>query len=134
MGSFFDKLQDEMGKRDEETKKGFSPLDLVDLDPPLRKLMRMMIRKTKLTYLEIIDVVKGEDDDFDQEDLNNTLANLVKRDWLIQLGEGERSTYKVNLGRRRASGLDESVWSSINKKIEERIQEQTEKKSEDPEE
>ena len=122
MGSFFDKLENEMEKREETAKKGFSPLDLADLDPPLRKLMKIMIRKAKLKYPEIIEVMK-ENEDFSQEKVDNTLEELVKLDWLIHFGEGESSTYKVNLGRRKASGLGGSVWAAIDKKLDERIKE-----------
>lgn len=127
MGSFFDNLQDEMSKRDEKSKKGFSPLHLAELPPPLRKMMKIMIRKTKLTYHEVVEIMKSEDD-FDQGELDTTLSDLTKTEWLIQLGEGDRSTYKVNLGRRQASGLDGSVWSAINDKLEQRIKEQQDKK------
>jgi len=124
MSKLFDRLQKELDGRQEEAKDGISVLDIVDLPTSLRKIMRFVLRKTKLayTYSEIAAEMKG----FDRQELDQTLAALVKQDWLIRFGEDENATYKVNLSRKRGSALGANFWSAIDKKIEERMQQQRE--------
>ena len=59
MSNLFDRLQNELNSRQEEPQEGISVLDLVDLPAPLRKIMRLMLRKTKLSYSEIVAEVEG---------------------------------------------------------------------------
>ena len=122
MSELFDRLQKELDSRQEEAQEGISVLDLLDLPEPLRKIMRMMLRKTKLsyTYSEIASEMK----DFDKQGLNQTLTALVKQGWLFRFGEDESASYKVNLSRKRGSALGGNFWSAIDKKIEERTQQQ----------
>jgi hypothetical protein len=127
MSNLFDRLQNELNSRQEEPQEGISVLDLVDLPAPLRKIMRLMLRKTKLSYYEIVAEVEG----FDKGELDQTLAALVKQGWLIRFGEEESATYKVNLSRKRGSSLDVSLWSAIDKKIEERTRRQGDSMGED---
>ena len=124
MSKLFDHLERELNSRQEEAQEGISVLDLVDLPEPLRKIMRLMFRKTKLkyTYSEIATEMKS----FSKQELDQTLVALVKQGWLIRFGEDESATYKVNLSRKRGSALDNNFWSVIDRKIEERIQQQSE--------
>ena len=129
MSKLFDRLQKELNSRQEEAQEGISVLDLVDLPEPLRKIMRLMLRKTKLkyTYSEIAAEMKN----FDKQELDQTLTALVKQGWLIRFGEDESATYKVNLSHKRGSALDVNFWSAIDKKIEERMQQQTDSAEKD---
>lgn len=129
MSKLFDRLQKELDSRQEENQEGISVVDLLDLPEPLRKIMRMMLRKTKLsyTYSEIATEMKG----FDKQELDQTLTALVKQGWLIRFGEDEDATYKVNLSRKRGSALGGKFWSAIDKKIEERTQQQSKLSEED---
>jgi len=129
MSKLFDRLQKELDSRQEETREGVSVLDIVDLPTPLRKIMRFVLRKTKLayTYSEIAAEMK----EFDKQELDQTLAALVKQDWLIRFGEDESATYKVNLSRKRGSALGANFWSVIDRKIEERMQQQSDLTEED---
>lgn len=127
MSNIFDHIQNELDNRQAQTREGISILDLVDLPKPLRNMMRMMLRKTKLTYPEIV----IEMDSFGKQELDQTLDALVKQSWLIRFGEEENATYKVNLNRKRGSSLGDNFWLAIDKKIEERMQQQKELTEED---
>ena len=134
MGSMFDHLQDELNKREAEEKKGISPLDLADLPKPLRRMMRVMLRETRLTYKELIalQASQPEAQRLEKSELDQSLDALVNQNWLIRFGEGENATYKVNLSRKRGSSLGEDFWSGINQKLEERIR-QAQPKNKDAE-
>jgi hypothetical protein len=124
MSKLFDRLQRELNSRQEEAQEGISVLDLVDLPEPLRKIMRLMFRKTKLKYT--YSEVATEMESFNKQELDQMLVALVKQGWLIRFGEDESATYKVNLSRKRGSTLDNNFWSVIDRKIEERMQQQSE--------
>lgn len=120
MGSLFDKLQNELDDREEEG--GITALDLVDLPPPLRKLMRILLREVEASRGDLEKKVQEmkEADRLSAKELKISLKALVKQSWLIELGEGENIRYKVNLRRKRGSDLAASIWNSLEDRIEER--------------
>jgi hypothetical protein len=120
MGSLFDKLQNELDDREEEG--GITALDLVDLPPPLRKLMRILLREVEASRADLEKKVQEmpEKDRLSDEDLGKSLDALVKQSWLIALGDGENIRYRVNLRRKKGSDLASSIWNSLEDRIEER--------------
>ncbi|MDH5506385.1 MAG: hypothetical protein OEZ02_04125 [Anaerolineae bacterium] len=120
MSGLFDRIQSELDNRDDEG--GLSPLDLKDLPSPLRKIMRIMLRKVEITSAELFVAVgeMPEDDRLNKDELLEVLKALIKQGWLITLGEGEGMRYKVNLRRKRGSTLANSFWSALDDKMEER--------------
>jgi hypothetical protein len=118
MSSLFDRLQNELEDRDKEG--GITPLDLADLPPRLRKLMRFMLREVEVSRADLGKAVQSmpEADRLDDEELDRSLEALVKQSWLIALGEGERVRYRVNLRRKKTVDLDSSIWNALENKIE----------------
>lgn len=117
MSSLFDRLQNELEDRDKEG--GITPLDLADLPPRLRKLMRFMLRQVEMTRADLGDAIKSmpEADRLTDEELDQSLEALVKQSWLIALGEGERIRYRVNLRRKKTLDLDASIWNALENKV-----------------
>jgi hypothetical protein len=117
MSSLFDRLQNELEDRDKEG--GITPLDLADLPPRLRKLMRFMLRQVEMTRADLGDAIKSmpEDDRLNDQELDQSLEALVKQSWLIALGEGERIRYRVNLRRKKSLDLDASIWNALETKV-----------------
>jgi hypothetical protein len=118
MSSLFDRLQNELEDRDKDS--GITPLDLADLPPILRKMMRVILREVEMTRDDLIDSIKSllEGDQIEDEDLDKSLEALVKQSWLIVLGEGERLRYRVNLRRKKTLDLDSSIWNALESKVE----------------
>ena len=52
-----------------------------------------------------------------RNNLDEALEKLVEQAWLIQIGEGERAIYKVNLRRKAGSQLGENIWQSLDAKL-----------------
>jgi hypothetical protein len=52
-------------------------------------------------------------------ELDQALDELSKKSWLIRRGEGDSVSYKVNLRRKASSTLLDSIWSTLDDKIEE---------------
>jgi hypothetical protein len=118
MSSLFDRLQNEL--EDREKEGGITPLDLADLPPRLRKLMRFMLREVEITRDDLGKAIKSmpESDQLDDEELDQSLDALVKQSWLIALGEGERIRYRVNLRRKKSLDLDASIWNALENRVE----------------
>jgi hypothetical protein len=118
MGGVFDRLNSKLEAR--EMEGGISALDLKDLPPGLRKVMRLMLREVEMGYPAICEAMEAmpEAERLSRSELDQALEQLHKQGWLIKLGE-ERITYKVNLRRKAGSTLAQGFWNSLDKKIEE---------------
>ena len=116
MAGVFDRLHNEIGGEEEEG--GLSILDLADMPPDQRRLMRLMLREVQMTYEELVEAVGtwSEDDRLSREELDEALNTLSKNLWLIRTGE-ERITYRANLRRKRGSDVAKSIWGDLDSRI-----------------
>ena len=89
MAGVFDRLQKQI--EDKQAAGGITALDLVDLPPALRKIMRLMLRKMQLKYPELCEAMDqmADDERMSRTDLDKTLEMLVEQAWLMQIGEGD---------------------------------------------
>jgi hypothetical protein len=117
MSGIFDRLQKQM--EGDAQEGGISPLDLDDLPPLLRKIMRQMLREYELTYPEILEWAGGlpEADRPDPKALDEALDMLSKQMWLIKRGEGQRVRYQANLRHKAGSKIAQGIWSVLDTKI-----------------
>ncbi|MDD2922195.1 MAG: hypothetical protein PHQ36_07905 [Anaerolineales bacterium] len=120
MPGVFDRLNKELqGKKQDG---GITPLDLIDLPPALRKIMRLMLRELQVGYprlCEIVDAMPAADR-MTRDELQSALATLTEQFWLIRIGEGEKAIYKVNLRRKEGSKLMAGVWSALDEKLKDK--------------
>ena len=120
MAGVFDRLQQKI----EENKRGagITALDLAELPPALRKLMRLMLHDLEINYPQLLEAMQAmpREERMPQTDLDSALNALTAQQWLIRIGEGERATYKVNLKRRSASSLPTGIWSTLDAKLKDR--------------
>ncbi len=117
MSGVFERLHKQL---EAETKQeGLSPLDLREMPPLMRKVMRHMLREYELSETEIRRWAEElpENERPAQADLAEALETLSRQFWLIKRGEGERTHYQANLRRKAASKLDQSAWNSLETKI-----------------
>ena len=117
MAGVFDRLQKQI--EDKQKEGGITPLDLADLPPALRKIMRLMLRSVQLKYAELSEAMAQmpEGERLSPDELAKTLEVLVQQAWLIQIGTGERAVYKVNLRRKAGSELAGGIWDSLDSKL-----------------
>ena len=118
MAGVFDRLQNKIEDKKEEG--GITALDLVDLSPPLRNIMRLMLRRLKMTYPEVCAAVDKmpERQRMPHDEIERALKTLTRQFWLIRLGEGDKAVYNVNLRAKAGSTLKNNIWASIGTKIE----------------
>ena len=113
MPGVFDRLQKQLDIRKRE--EGISPIELRDLPPNLRKVMRMMLREVVMKYTDLCKAVDAmsDADRLSRPELDSALAALVEANWLMRYGQDEFTSYKVNLRRRAGSQLGQDVWSHL---------------------
>ena len=117
MPGVFDRLQREIENKQQEG--GITALDLADLQPSLRKIMRLMLRELQMNYPRLCEAMEdmSQAERLNRADLDAALDTLTKQFWLIRLGEGERAIYKVNLRRKSGSTLADGIWSNLDAKL-----------------
>jgi hypothetical protein len=118
-GSIYDRLQKKLDIQKEE--QGISALDIAQLPPALRKIMRLMLREVELTHAAICEAMSAVQtaDRLNRAELDQALDTLTAQNWLICRGEGERLNYTVNLRRKPPSTLGGSFWNALDAKIAE---------------
>ncbi len=117
MAGVFDRLQRQID--DKQKEGGITALDLADLPPALRKIMRLMLRKLQLNYPQLCEAMDAlpEAERLTRADLDAALDTLTRQSWLMRLGEGEKAIYKVNLRAKSGSTLASGIWSSLDEKL-----------------
>ncbi|MBT4311043.1 MAG: hypothetical protein HOD49_11600 [Anaerolineae bacterium] len=118
MAGVFDRLQNKI--EDKKEDGGITALDLVDLPPSLRDIMRLMLRRLKMTYPDLCEAVDAmpEKQRISRQALDSALNTLTRQFWLIRMGAGEEATYKVNLRRKSGSNLKSNIWASLDTKLD----------------
>ncbi len=117
MSGLFDRVQKEI--EDKQGQGGITALDLADLPPALRKIMRLMLRELQLSHPQLTEAVASLPDaeKMPQKDLEQALDVLTSQGWLIRIGQGEKAIYKVNLRRKAGSTMASGIWNTLDSKL-----------------
>ena len=117
MAGVFDRLQRQI--EDKQKEGGITALDLADLPPALRKIMRLMLRQLHMNYPQLCEAMDNlpESERLSRADLDLSLESLTQQAWLIRLGEGVKAVYKVNLKAKSGSTLASGIWSALDAKL-----------------
>jgi hypothetical protein len=115
--SVFDRLKKQLDIQKRE--HGITALELTELPPNLRKIMRLMLREVVMKYTELLKAVAAmpEANRLSQSELDSALDTLVEQNWLIRSGEGEFVSYRVNLRRKAGSSLGQDIWATLGARI-----------------
>ncbi|MBN2547768.1 MAG: hypothetical protein JXB15_01320 [Anaerolineales bacterium] len=115
--SVFDRLQKQLDIRKRE--QGITALDIADLPPNLRRVMRLMLREVVLKYTDLVSAIEAMPaaNRLGRAELDSALAQLVEQNWLLRNGQGEMLSYRVNLRRKAGSQLGQDIWSALESKI-----------------
>lgn len=108
----FKHLQDEIDDR--ENREGISLAELLELSPPLRRLMNRITRHGKLTVAQAAQEVE-----MCEEEVRQMLDALVGKGYLAR-EEGEDGwLYMVRFARKRGATLPPGIWSALSKRTQE---------------
>jgi hypothetical protein len=124
MGGLFDPQPDPSGDQGE----GLTALDLMDLPPAQYRVMRLILRQGAMSFRQLgeANAAEPEDERLSQVDLDDALKALCEQNWLLQKGEGQSSTYRINLRRKVSNALNtfaahspehdalsQSIWDAL---------------------
>ncbi len=125
--SIFDRLQRQLDIQKRE--QGISALELMDLPPNLRRIMKLMLREVVMKYTHLAKAVAEfpPASCMTPAELDQALKTLVEQNWLIANGEGEFLSYRVNLRRKAGSALDRDIWAALNDRIAKSSKQNTDK-------
>jgi DNA-binding IclR family transcriptional regulator len=112
MAGLFDRLQDEINSR--EQPGGLSPVDLLDLPPTLANIIKKIIRKNGMKLSEIAAAL-----DQSLEETRQALDELVDKGYVRRVEVKQEFWYKAHFGRKADKTLNQSVWSALDRVIEE---------------
>jgi hypothetical protein len=117
MPGVFDRLQKEI--QDKQGEGGITALDLADLPPALRKIMRLMLRELQLDYPQLTNAIGAlpQAEQIAPKELDEALEILTRQAWLIRIGQGEKAIYKVNLRRKAGSTIANGIWNTLDSKL-----------------
>jgi hypothetical protein len=117
MPSIFERLQKQLDIQKRE--HGISALELTDLPPALRRVMRLMLRELVLKRGQIMQAIEAMPaaNRMSASELDAALKTLVEQNWLLTSGEGDFLSYRVNLRRKAGSGLNTDIWGALNARI-----------------
>ncbi len=120
MPNLFDRLQKEIENKQGEG--GITALDLADLPPALRKIMRLMLRELELSYPQLTDAITSlpADERLQSKELDKALDVLTTQSWLIRIGQGTKAIYKVNLRRKAGSTIAGGIWNTLDEKLKDK--------------
>lgn len=117
---------------DNDQGSNITPADLLALPPAQRKVMRMVMRHTELSYSALCEALDQlpEPERLNRPDLDAILEWLVERNWLIQIEDNQNVLYRLGKIQkvdpaqqpadstqpsRRRSGLERlhSLWGKL---------------------
>ena len=126
MGGVFDRLQQRLSVQKRE--EGITALELAELPPNLRKLMRLMLRASELEYPAICAAIESmpESSRLKKDELDQALAELTKQNWLQRTVRSGIATYQVNLRRKAGVTLPPGIWTALDERITQSKQTPTE--------
>jgi hypothetical protein len=77
---------------------GFNVVDFMDLPPVERCIVRLVLRETTMTYLELVSAVATLPDEqqMDRHTFDSALNHLTFNDWLVSQSYGLQTLYRVN--------------------------------------
>lgn len=114
-------LFDELRKKIEQDagKKGISAWELTQLPAHHRRIIRHILREVQIPYHELRHAMSALPATLRLEphELDEALNRLTDEAWIIRMGQGQRTTFRVNLRHKRGSGLSSSMWEHLNRRL-----------------
>jgi hypothetical protein len=102
-------------ERYKQVSEGLSIIDVADLPPAMRKIIRLVLNSPRITYQALREAVQRLpiEKAISITELDESLDSLCERGWLIQHRDGVEISYRVNLRRKRGHPLIKGIWSAL---------------------
>jgi hypothetical protein len=93
----------------DETKKSdrLSTLDFMSMPSAARRILRLMLRKPEVSYPELCEMIDAlpESKRISRAELDDALADLCERAWILQVEVDDVFVYQINLGAKTGSDV-----------------------------
>lgn len=89
----------------QEQQGGMSTLDLMGTSPAVRRVIRLMLRQSTMSYTALFEANEAlpEEKRLSRVELDEAIDTLCEMDWLIREEIGEETAYSVKLKRKEGS-------------------------------
>ncbi|HZB95477.1 MAG TPA: hypothetical protein VE268_05930 [Herpetosiphonaceae bacterium] len=113
MSEIDDRGEGQPGRRGREG--GLSILDLESLPPAQRKIMRLIMRKTEISYTDLSQAFASMPgaDHLSQAELDETLDALIQQQFLVRSDGDQAITFRVNHRHNSRSTLRTNIWDAL---------------------
>lgn len=108
----FDHLQNEIEDRDK--RDGITLAELLDLSPPLRRLMKRITRVGEMTVEQA-----SENLELPAEQVDEMLFSLVKKGYLQREERDNIWYYSTRFAKKRGRALPPGIWSALGERTKE---------------
>ena len=108
----FNRIQNEIEAR--EKQEGISPADLLELSPPLRRLMSHITREGEMTVATAAEHL-GEP----LAETRRMLDGLVEKGYLEREKRKEDWVYRTRFARKRGRDIPVGIWSALEQRTKE---------------
>lgn len=117
MSSLFDDLRRKI--EEDAGKAGISAWELAQLPAAQRRVIRLILREVQMAYPELRRAIARlpREQRIETQELDQTLARLIEKAWLIRMGQGQLITYRVNLRQKAGSRLGASIWQRLDQHL-----------------
>ncbi|OQY24172.1 MAG: hypothetical protein DRJ03_06540 [Chloroflexi bacterium] len=102
----FNHIQDEIEMRNK--KEGISPADLLELSPPLRRLMQHIARQGEMSATAAAEHLEEP-----PANTRKMLNDLVEKGYLEREEQKEGWVYKTRFARKRGRDIPAGIWSAL---------------------
>ena len=102
----FDRIQSEIEAQ--EKQEGITPADLLDLSPPLRKLMNHITRQGEVTA-----TLAAEHLQESSANVGQMLNALVEKGYLEREKREEDWVYRTRFAHKRGRDIPVGIWSAL---------------------
>jgi DNA-binding MarR family transcriptional regulator len=102
----FDRMQQEIDTQ--EKREGITLADLLDLSPPLRRLMNRITREGQLSVEDAAELLEGT-----SADARQTLNTFVEKGYLEREQQEGEWVYRTRFARKRPRQIPVGIWSAL---------------------
>ena len=104
MNSIYEELKSQLGDGFDPSA-GFSTLDMIHFPDPVRRIVRIMLRKAEISHEELHKTIQElpEEKRPSQEEVDESLDAMIKVGWLEQTEREGGKHYRIDMGKKAGS-------------------------------
>jgi hypothetical protein len=104
MNSIYEELKRQLGDGF-DPKAGFSTLDMIHFPAPVRRIIRIMLRKAEISHEELHKTIQElpEEKRPSEKEVEESLDAMIKVGWLERIERDGSNHYRIDMGKKAGS-------------------------------